>query len=313
MVVTPPITTVHYDTICAGESITLNATYNTSENILFNEGFSGITNGNDRSYSGSNTAYVSTLPSFSGHTGDVYQAGGHLRFGKTDGWGSITSSAIDLSSPYSIKLWLRGWNHASEHPHFYLKVDGTTVLSQDLPISAWNGSYKEYNFNSPAPANANSTITIGNNGSHQRFFIDSVAVLKQVTCQYAWSNSSTNSSITVSPGESTTYYVTITPAEGCARIDTFHVIVRPRPTVTFDPCGGTCSTVSLQMDCQAGITLPTATPCATNYEFAGWSTSAVTPAVSTEPTPLYLENEHYLSTTDITLYAVYKKCTCNLY
>ena len=126
-------TSVHYDTICAGESIMLNAEYHTAESILFNEGFGGITNGNDHGYSGSSTPYNNTLLNFPSHTDNVYQAGGHLRFGKTDENGSITSSAINLSSPYSIKLWLRGWNHASENPHFYLKVDGTTVLSQDHP------------------------------------------------------------------------------------------------------------------------------------------------------------------------------------
>ena len=315
IVVTPPATTVHYDTICEGESITLNATYNPTENILFNEGFSSITQGNDHGSGGSNNAYDNP-PSFHPlsnfpYSSNVYRAGGHLRIGNTTNGGYITSTNLDLSSPYSIKLWLRGWNHASEHPHFYLKVDGSTVSDQNIPISAWNGSYKEYSYNSTTAANANSTITIGNTAAHQRFFIDSVVVLRQVTCQYAWNTGASSESITVSPSPSGsfTYYVLITPSEGCARVDTFHVIVRPRPTVTFDPCGGTCSTTSMQMNCQEGINLPAATPCATDYVFAGWSTSAVTPAVSTEPTPLYIEDEHYLSTTDITLYAVYKKCT----
>ena len=312
-VVTPPVTTVHYDTICAGESITLNAAYNPIENILFNEGFSSITQGNDHGSGGSNNAYDNP-PSFNPlgnfpNSSNVYRAGGHLRIGNTTREGYISSTNLDLSSPYSIKLWLRGWNHASEDPYFYLKVDGSTVLNQNIPISAWNGSYKEYSYNSTTTANANSTITIGNTLAHQRFFIDSVVVLRQVTCQYAWNTGASSESITVTPSESSTYYVLITPSSECVRIDTFHVIVRPRPTVTFDPCGGTCDTTSLQMNCQAGITLPDATPCATDYEFAGWSTAAVDPAVNSEPTPLYYANENYLTSTNTTLYAVYKQCT----
>ena len=309
IVVLAPIVTVHHDTICEGESTTL--TVNCSEmakNILFNEGFSQITSGNDYKNTGSsNYPYNRSLPNIPSLTGKVYQAGGHLRIGKSDESGSITSKAMDLSSPYTIRLWLRGWNLASEDPQFHLDVDGTTVMSQSIPVSAWNSPYTEYSYNSVTAATTNSTITIGNSGAHQRFFIDSVVVMRLVSCQFDWSTGETGGSITVSPAVNTGYSVTITPSEGCPRIDSFYVVVRSKPTVTLDPCGGTCGTTSLQMNCQDGVTLPPATPCATGYNFAGWSSEAVDPSTPTVPTPLYQADENFRSLNDTTLFAVYTK------
>ncbi|MDD6184754.1 MAG: InlB B-repeat-containing protein, partial [Bacteroidales bacterium] len=307
-----PEGTAHHDTICEGESITLTAECTSPETLIFSEGFSDITTGNDNNGSGSSTKYQCNLENFPNCDNEhVFNAGGHLRFGdvSSGGGGYITSKSIDLSNPYTIKLWARGWNNANENPFFYLKVDNDIVLQQSLPVSAWDAPYTQYNYPSPIGANSSSTITIGNSELHQRFFLDSVAVVSYAECQYSWSTGATTSEITDSPGSNTTYYVTITPPGGCATVDTFYVVVKPKPTVTFDPCGGTCATLSLPMECQNGVTLPEATPCASDYVFAGWSTAPVDPAVTTEPEPLYLNGEMFLSSQDITLYAVYMKCT----
>ncbi|MBQ5993703.1 MAG: InlB B-repeat-containing protein, partial [Bacteroidales bacterium] len=307
-----PEGTAHHDTICEGESITLTAECTSPETLIFSEGFSDITTGNDNNGSGSSTKYQCNLENFPVCDNEhVFNAGGHLRFGdvSSGGGGYITSKPIDLSNPYTIKLLARGWNNANENPFFYLKVDNDIVLQQSLPVSAWDAPYTQYNYPSPIGANSSSTITIGNSELHQRFFLDSVAVVSYAECQYSWSTGATTSEITDSPSSNTTYYVTITPPGGCATVDTFYVVVKPKPTVTFNPCGGTCDTQSLPMECQNGVTLPAATPCASDYEFAGWSTTPVDPAVTTEPESLYLNGEMFLSSQDITLYAVYMKCT----
>ena len=305
VVVTAPEGNVHHDTICEGESIVLDAS-----RPFFSEGFSAITHGNDNSSSGSSYAYShDPLDNFPVYSDYVYQAGGHVRIGKDSVGGYITSKPIDLSQPYTVKLWLRGWNRAVEQPHFFLKVDGNTVMEEDIPIGAWDGAYDYYNDSSSTAATATSTITIGNSGMFQRFFLDSVAVVYNTPFQYAWNTGATTSNITVSPSNDATYYVTVTPEGGCAQVDTFYVVVKQKPVVTFNPCGGTCATTSMQMECQHGVTLPSATPCASDYVFAGWSTEPVDSAVTTEPSPLYLAGENYLSTTDTTLFAVYRKCT----
>ncbi|MBR4913048.1 MAG: hypothetical protein IKZ54_09460, partial [Bacteroidales bacterium] len=311
VVVLAPEGVAHYDTICEGESITLTAECTSPETLIFSEGFSDITTGNDNNGSGSSTKYQCTLENFPNCDNEhVFNAGGHLRFGdvSSGGGGYITSKPIDLSNPYTIKLWARGWNNANENPFFYLKVDNDIVLQQSLPVSAWDAPYTQYNYPFPIGANSSSTITIGNSELHQRFFLDSVAVVSYAECQYSWSTGATTSEITDSPSSNTTYYVTITPPGGCATVDTFYVVVKQKPTVTFNPCGGTCEITSLQMNCQQGVPLPTATPCASNYVFAGWCTAPVDPADDDEPNPLYYAGENYLSDTDIPLYAVYKKC-----
>ena len=307
-------TSVHVspsDTICVGDEVILTVDCISEDSILFSEGFAAILTGDDDSGSGSYQKYQCTLPNFPNCDNEhVFLAGGHLRFGDvhSGGGGYITSRSMDLSQPFTVKMWMRGWNNSNEHPWFYLKVDNDTVMQQYIPVSDFSDPYTEYDYVSLTGATANSTITIGNTDLRQRFFIDSVVVVQNGECQYSWSTGATTNSITVSPSQSTDYYVTVTSAAGCAEVDTFSIVVNLRPVVTFDPCGGTCAIPSMMMDCHDGIVLPPAVPCASNYEFAGWSTTPVNAATSTEPTPLYLAGEQYLASTDITLYAVYKIC-----
>ena len=314
VMVMAPEGTAHHDTICEGESITLTAECASSETLIFSEGFSDITEGSDDNQH-SGTPYGCTLPTFNiCDPAHVFKAGGHLRFGDVDlggggnGGGHITSSSIDLSNPFIIKLWVRGWGNTSDSPWFYLKVNDNTVMTQDLPVSAYTAPYTQYTYPSTFVANSNSTITIGNSAIRQRFFLDSVAVVSNSNCQYAWNNGESTASITVTPPSSTPYYVTVTPSSGCARVDTFYVTVRPKPVITFDACSGRGTSVdTMHMRCQNGITLPAAVPCAADYEFVGWSTVPVDPTNS-EPS-LFHAGDNYLSDTDITLHAVYRKCT----
>lgn len=299
------------DTICVGEEVTLTVACFGEETPIFSEGFSTIIVGNDDSNTGSGNKYQCTLPNFPNCDNEhVFLAGGHLRFGdvSSGGGGYITSRSMDLSQPFTVKMWMRGWKSSRETPWFYLKVDNDTVLQQYIPTSEFSDPYTEYDYISLTGATANSTITIGNADLYQRFFLDSVVVVQNGECQYSWSTGATTNSITVSPTQSLDYYVTVTSATGCAEVDTFSIVVNTQSVVTFVPCGGTCAIPLMIMDCHDSIVLPSAVPCASNYEFAGWSTTPVNSAVTTEPTPLYLAGEHFSASEDMTLYAVYKIC-----
>ena len=301
-------------TICEGESITLTASCTGSEELFFSEGFSTVTSGSDTSTSSSSNKYQCDLINFptcdDNDNNRVYKAGGHLRFGDaSSGGGYITSRQINLSEPYTIKLWARGWNNSNDDPWFYVKVDDDTVMRQAIPVSSWDAPYTQYDYMSLTGATDTSTITIGNLEIKQRFFLDSIAIVSNTECQFAWNTGETNASITVNPTISTTYYANITSSEGCSNMDSVHVTVKPKPVVSLNPCGGTCNFSSLTTNCQQGIELPEATSCATDYEFAGWSTEPVNTADSTEPSQLYFAGDIFISLTDTTLYAVYKKCT----
>ena len=112
--------------------------------------------------------------------------------------------------------------------------------------------------------------------------------------------------------ESGVYDTVLTNAANCDSIVILHLTVlhEDPATVSFNPGNGTCAYTSLtEEDCQSGITLPTATPCSPTYTFAGWSTAPVNPLVTTLPTPLYQPGEQYFAADDVTLYAVYKRCS----
>ena len=66
---------------------------------------------------------------------------------------------------------------------------------------------------------------------------------------YLWSNSSTASSITVTPATTTTYTAQVTSAFGCVKDTTVTVTINPAPTLTITPtitaCAGTPDTLSV--------------------------------------------------------------------
>ncbi|MBR6333530.1 MAG: InlB B-repeat-containing protein, partial [Bacteroidales bacterium] len=305
----------HQYTICGGESLGLTADCHAEGPLLFSEGFSSVTIGSDASRDSSMIKLqLDEIPNFPiCDTHAVFHAGGHLRFGNANGnsGGHITSIPMNLSQPYLVKMWIRGWKYIKsdgtewENPWFFLAIDQDTVMQQSVPMGEWDGDYIEYSYVSLTGATSNSTITIGNIGPHQRFFLDSVAIVSLLPQQYLWSTGETTESITVAPATSTTYYVTVTADGQEVCVDTFEVVVQPSLTVTLDPCGGTCATAALAIGCQEGVVLPAAVPCADSLFFAGWSTEPVFGPVATTPVPLHPAGELYHSQTSVTLYAVY--------
>ena len=59
----------------------------------------------------------------------------------------------------------------------------------------------EFTYISSGPATSASTITIGNTDLHQRFFLDSVAVIQGTPLQYNWSTGDNTEFITVTPDQ----------------------------------------------------------------------------------------------------------------
>ena len=146
------------------------------------------------------------------------------------------------------------------------------------------------------------TIRHGNTGDTTAFACDN----------FTWYGETFHETPAVAPTH------TFTNASGCDSVVTLHltIINEETATVTFYPgngiCNGSCEASTItEPDCLLGITLPTATPCNSDYSFAGWTTSSIDGTTTTLPSPLYVAGERYNPSTDINLYAVYKKCSAS--
>ena len=216
----PIITATPSGPVCIGDQVTLSVSCPDEGALIFSEGFSDITDGNDNINTGSPDKYQCTLPNFPDCDNEhVFLAGGHLRFGdmRSGGGGYITSAPMDLSAgPFKVKLWLRGWYSTREQPEYYLLVDADTVQNHvPIPRLPFTAQYVEFTYTSTTAATNHSTITIGNSDTLQRFFLDSVAVVYVPATQYMWSTGESSSTITVSPTESSNYTVSVSNSYGC--------------------------------------------------------------------------------------------------
>ena len=222
----PMIQAIPSGPVCIGDQVTLSVSCPDDGSLIFSEGFSDITTGNDNNTSGSSRKYQCDLPTFPNCDNEhIFLAGGHLRFGdmSSGGGGYITSAPMDLSAgPFMVKLWLRGWNNLLEHPEYYLLIDADTVQNHvAIPPLPFNAPYMEFTYTSTTAATSQSTITIGNSDVHQRFFLDSVAVVYVTPTQYLWSTGETTSTITVTPDQvgNSTYAVTVSNSSVCSGND----------------------------------------------------------------------------------------------
>ena len=106
----------------------------------------------------------------------------------------------------------------------------------------------------------------------------------------------------------TTYYVRpyATNGNGTAygTQTSFKTLELPKYTVTLNAGSGTCEASVTEISAGAGVALPTPTIC-DGWTFAGWTTSAVATETSSKPATLLTGT--YKPTSDITLYAVYKR------
>lgn len=137
--------------------------------VIFLEDFAEITAGNNTSSSGSNSAWNgnANFPTVE----VAYQAGGAVRIGSSKKTGSITSTPLNLSSPFKVTVKVKGWS----------SVEGNLVITvgaQTKEIDyteTMSGEFGEYSVDFNAETD-NSTIKIAT--SAKRAFIDEVKITK---------------------------------------------------------------------------------------------------------------------------------------
>ena len=149
------------------------------------------------------------------------------------------------------------------------------------------------------------TLTVGSSETLSASVSPDNATDKTVT----WTTNK-SSVATVSDGKVTAVAegsatITVTTNDG-NKTATCTVTVTPKPkyTVTLNAGSGSVTNTTLT-EASAGVTLPTPTLDCGDWEFAGWATSAVATETSSKPATLLTGT--YKPTSNITLYAVYKR------
>ncbi|MCR4859004.1 MAG: gliding motility-associated C-terminal domain-containing protein [Bacteroidales bacterium] len=310
VVVLAPEGTVHYETICTGDSITLYADC-PNGNSKFSENFDEINTGGDTWHSNSHTIdghtyhgpgrkpidsipeYLSALSGFQ-TLSKVYPAGGKVKLGVDTAIGSMTSVPMNLTNPFSVLIRAKGWGSEPTSTSTPKKTKMNVVVDKGMDTQQersfetdsayhWPGTdaYRNYSLAFDG-ATDTSTITIetvaAGTNYHKRAFVDYVKTNGN-GCSFQWSNGSTDTAITVSPSETTTYYVTVTPPEGgCVRVDTFVVTVKPLPEVEITVPSDICPNAGT-VEISASLTTQT-TP---NYTYT-WNSNDITLSSSTTNT-----------------------------
>lgn len=143
-----------------------------SGSVFLDEDFSSITTGDNTTTTGSSSSWVgnTNFPTVS----TAYQAGGAVRIGKSDGVGSITSKAIDLSSGATLTFDVKGWT--TVEGDIKVSVDGGTV--QTVTYTAKIADAFETKTVTLASATASSTVKIET--SAKRAFLDNIKISNKV-------------------------------------------------------------------------------------------------------------------------------------
>lgn len=140
--------------------------------VFLDEDFSSITTGDNTTTGGSNTSWNgnTNFPTVS----TAYQAGGAVRIGKSNGVGSITSKAIDLSSGATLTFDVKGWT--AVEGDIKVSVDGGTA--QTVTYTAKIDDAFETKTVTLASATASSTVKIET--SAKRAFLDNIKISNKV-------------------------------------------------------------------------------------------------------------------------------------
>lgn len=249
--------------VCAGESVTLTAQCARTEGRL-SQDFDAIGTGGDTWHSLSHnedghtyygpgsqevdaiSTYVSALSDFPIRS-KVFPAGGKVKLGNGDETGSMTSVPMNLSGPFSVQVRAKGWGSEPASSTAPKKTRVNVVVDKGQPMEQiryfdtdptyrWPGTdaYRSHSllFDGATVASTITLETVPNGNQYDtRAFIDYVGTRGE-GCTYVWSTGDTAQSIQVSPDTTTTYAVTVTPAGGCARVDT--VVVRVKGVTTGD-------------------------------------------------------------------------------
>ena len=300
------------DTNCLTLSATSNYPFNsTSSNntSVYSTSIDGITFENkggykynsylsfNRSLSG---AYIANTTPFNGNIESIvvdYISGGSSYFNMYEGSASKPSSTV--VSPSTTGTGSITYTFSGNNPYFNLalKTTGTYCNINSITICYSN---------TPAPSH---TVTAtSNNNSYGTVSVSGTTITATPNDGYRVKSGDAGYTVTsgtavVTNNGNNTF--SVTPSSDCTITINFEAI--PKYTVTLIPGSGSVTSTTLtETSAGAGVTLPTPTLDCGDWEFAGWkTTSAVTTETTTKPT--LIAAGVYSPTSDITLYAVYKR------
>lgn len=204
------------NSFCTGEEITLglDGTITASETLL-EEDFSSCTTGESVEING-----LSTFPTVS----KVYHMNsGDIKFGSNSGIGSLTSTSLDLSSPFTVTFTAKQYSESENGP-VNVTVGGITKS-----VPALTEELADYTLEFDA-ATATSTVTIATTNSAKRAYLNNIKV-ETTGSNVAWSTQETTETITVVLTEvgTTTYSATVTDNHNCTTTKELTFDILPRP------------------------------------------------------------------------------------
>lgn len=292
--------------ICEGSSITLTGSTDCDgTEVILEEGFNGLFSSNNNI---TQNEWITSNHTFKAGNNKIWPLDNAIKIGSTTDFGYIISDDIILTHDFTVLCKAKNYSssNTAKIKISFGNQDTTLILSQD---------YENYTHNYTGSMSHSiiklETIT------KRAATIDSIAIYRNATCNYAWYTANADtfsrelSSGETQPNSTTRYYFSVTAPNGCVGVDSVEVVVvnETPATVTFNPGNGICNTPSLtEENCLSGITLPAATSCAPDYEFAGWTTAPVTSETTDTPNPFLSAGSNYNPSDNITLYAVYQQC-----
>lgn len=198
---------------------------------------------------------------------------------------SFASTAQRVSQNTSSQVWKNGDVTFTNN-----KASSTTnVANYSNPVRLYANSEVVIE----APGNIEKIVVTANNGTYATDLKKSAGAEASVS----------GSTVTITPTASATSYI-IAKLTAQVRLNSITVTYTTAPAqahiVTFSAGTGTYTGSSLT---GTSIELPSATPCNSDWTFAGWSENEIS-ETTTEPT-IFKARDNYNPKNDITLYAVY--------
>jgi hypothetical protein len=228
---------------------------------------------------------------------------GILYIGKWNGVDAFTFNTFGLD-PNSTLIGVEDWNGDGLEDVFYTIPNGN---NSDLKIAINNGSGgfnvpDMFVCDIPYPVFAVTDLDSNSNSIHvaaQSTTDDTMVIWGVNTCSpytvtisgntticsgssttlstataystYAWSNGSTNASITINPTSNTSYSVTVTNANGCTGTANVTVVVNPNPTAGVNTPAPICAGQSASLTASGGGTYV-------------WNTGSTAATITVSPT-----------------------------
>lgn len=232
------VTDPNQDHLCEGESMTLSVDGITGNQVLLNEDFASCT-GNVNNELSSLTTFPTRSKIFPTGT-----TGYEVKMGSGSSSGSMTSSALNLSAPFTVTIGAKRYNDTETGP-INVTVNGVTKS-----IPTLTESYQNYTLEFDA-ATDNSTITIATTTNKKRAYLNLVNVT--VTgADFLWSTGEDTSNIIITPTATTTYEVVVEDEHHCLGYASKEVTVYDMTTAVIEGnasdtiCPGSTKVFSVQ-------------------------------------------------------------------